>query len=117
MFAEWGARTLIRLSPVGIPRTQQMSLDLPVLLFTMALAIGTAPVFGVIPLFVAAGGNTNETLKASAKSMGAAPRTRRLRDVLVIAEVALALILLIGAGLGASCGSAPSIPGFSRVRS
>lgn len=76
-----------------------MQLDGTVLLFSLALSLVTGVLFGVIPAFAAAKLDVNETLKEGGKGAGAGPHRNRTQGILVVSEVALALILLIGAGL------------------
>jgi putative ABC transport system permease protein len=74
-----------------------VALDAPVVAFTMLLALGTGLLFGVVPALVSSG-NLNETLREGGRQ-GGGPRSRRVLGTLVVAEVALSLVLLAGAGL------------------
>lgn len=80
-----------------VPRLDQVALDLPVVLFTMGLAAGTGLLFGMAPALVAAR-QVGDALREGGRH-GAGPRSRRLLGGLVVAEVALSLVLLTGAGL------------------
>ena len=82
---------------IPVPRLDQVALDLPVMAFTMAVALGTGVVFGLLPA-VFATGSANDAMREGGRH-GAGPRSRRLLGSLVIAEVALSLVLLAGAGL------------------
>jgi putative ABC transport system permease protein len=82
---------------IPVPRLQQVTLDLPVLAFTMLLALGTGLLFGMVPALLASG-NTNDALREGGRH-GGGPRSRRALGTLVVAEVALSLVLLAGAGL------------------
>ncbi|MGH9346524.1 MAG: ABC transporter permease [Vicinamibacterales bacterium] len=82
---------------IPVPRLEQVALDGPVLAFTMALALGTGVLFGVVPAFIASG-STTEALHEGGRH-GGGPRSRRVLGTLVVAEVALSLVLLAGAGL------------------
>jgi putative ABC transport system permease protein len=82
---------------IPVPRLEQVTLDAPVLAFTMLLAIGTGLLFGVIPAIVASG-HLTEALREGGRH-GGGPRSRRVLGALVVAEVALSLVLLAGAGL------------------
>ncbi len=82
---------------IPVPRLEQVALDLPVLAFTFALAVGTGLLFGLIPALLAAA-TANDALREGGRH-GASPRSRRALGALVIAEVALSLVLLAGAGL------------------
>ena len=95
--ATWGVRALVALSPPGIPRLHDVAVDGRVLLFTATLTGLTAFVFGLVPALHAARTDAVEALSAVARS--GAPRGRLARRALVVAEVALAFVLVIGAGL------------------
>ncbi|HVS66139.1 MAG TPA: ABC transporter permease [Thermoanaerobaculia bacterium] len=97
--AQLAVRLAIRLLPGAIPFSERVRLDLPVLLFTLGLTVLTAVLCGAAPLF-AAGRRRLEALLRSAvgRSTGSAAR-QRLQRVLVVTTVALALVLLVGAGL------------------
>ncbi len=82
---------------IPVPRLDQVSLDLPVVFFTLALALGTGLIFGLVPALFAAN-HANDQLRAGGRH-GAGPASRRALDTLVVAEVALSLVLLAGAGL------------------
>jgi putative ABC transport system permease protein len=82
---------------IPVPRLEQVALDLPVLAFTFALAVGTGLLFGLVPALLAAA-TANDALREGGRH-GASPRSRRALGALVIAEVALSLVLLAGAGL------------------
>ena len=82
---------------IPVPRLEQVTLDIPVLAFTMLLAIGTGLLFGVIPAVVASG-HMAEALREGGRH-GRGPRSHRILGTLVVAEVALSLVLLAGAGL------------------
>jgi putative ABC transport system permease protein len=83
--------------PDGIPRLQEARVDVPVLLFTLTLSLLTGLLFGLFPALQASGPNLTEALKEGERGWSG-PR-QRLRSVLVVAEVALTLMLLVGAGL------------------
>ena len=94
-----GVRALIAMSSQQIPGMADTSLHPLVLVFTMLLAIGTGLVFGLVPAIAVLRGNTAAFMKEDA-SRGSASRTTGLtRTALVVAETALALVLLVGAGL------------------
>jgi predicted permease len=97
----WGARSLVALFPerIPLPRLEQTRLDALVLLFTLGLALLTGILFGLIPALRAARPDLYEGLKEGGRSATSGPRSRRLRNLLVIAETALSLVLLTGAGL------------------
>ena len=98
LVAKWGTDILVALAPASIPRAQESSLDLPVLGFTLALSLLTGLIFGTVPAWTASRTHLAETLKEGGRESTGAPH-RRLRGALVVSEVALALVLLISAGL------------------
>ncbi len=82
---------------IPVPRLDQVALDSTVVWFTLALAVGTGLVFGVVPAFFATG--INQDVIRDGGRHGSGPRARRVLNALVITEVALSLVLLVGAGL------------------
>jgi len=99
LLAAWGASALGRLVALYLPRAGEIELSLPVLGFTAFLIILTGIVFGLIPALQASRADLQGVLKDSGRGSSAgAPRTR-MRAALVVAEVAVALMLLAGAGL------------------
>jgi predicted permease len=82
---------------IPVPRLDQVALDLPVVWFTLALALGTGLLFGLVPALFATS-TANEALREGGRH-GGGPRSRRALGTLVVAEVALSLVLLAGAGL------------------
>ncbi|MGH9897955.1 MAG: FtsX-like permease family protein, partial [Pyrinomonadaceae bacterium] len=99
LLAWWGTRALIALSPPGLMDLRHVSVSLPVLGFTFALALLTGIIFGLVPALEAARFNLNDSLKEGGKNIGGGSRSRRLRNFFVVTQVALALVLLVGAGL------------------
>lgn len=98
LLAYWGVGLLISASPPGIPRLNDAGIDLQVLGFAVGVSVLTGIVFGLAPAFQASKTDLNETLKEGGRS-GASASRHRLRSGLVIFEVAVSLVLLIGAGL------------------
>jgi putative ABC transport system permease protein len=98
LLAVWGVDLLLRLKPEGIPRLDDVRIDGTVILFTVAVALVTGVLFGVVPASSATRG-LNETLKESGRGAVGNRGGQRLRAVLVVAELALAVMLLAGAGL------------------
>jgi putative ABC transport system permease protein len=92
-----GTKLSVGLAPSNIPRLNEVSVDLRVLAFTGAVALLTGVVFGLLPAIHASRPDLNEFLKEG--SRGSSGGRRQMRDSLVVAEVALALVLVIGAGL------------------
>ena len=94
-----GVGILISLSPGSIPRLSEIGVDSRVLAFTLGVSLLTGIIFGLLPALQASNPNLNETLKEGGRSSVEGTRGGRLRNVLAATEVALALVLLIGAGL------------------
>ncbi len=82
---------------IPVPRLDQVALDLPVVAFTMLIALGTGVLFGLFPALMATS-SANDALREGGRH-GSGPRSRRVLGALVVAEVALSLVLLTGAGL------------------
>jgi len=94
----WTRRLLVRLAPAGIPRLESSGLDVRVLLFTLLLAVVTGVLFGLFPAWQVSASRPVETLKSNTRSV-AGGAVMRWRSVLMAAEIALSMVLLIGAGL------------------
>lgn len=99
LLAYWGVRVLASASPENIPHLKDVSIDGRVLVFTLVISVITGLIFGLAPAMEASNPNLNETLKEGSKGSGTSFGKNRLRGMLVISELALALVLLIGAGL------------------
>ena len=99
MLAYWGVRALVMLGPSNIPRIEEISVDGRVLLFTLIVSILTGLLFGLGPAITASRAQINEVLKTAGRSSMASIRSRRVRNTLVVVEVAMSVVLLIGAGL------------------
>jgi predicted permease len=95
----WGIRVLVALSPAQIPRVETVGIDGRVLLFMMAVSIFTGVVFGMAPASQSSDTNLGDALKEGGRGSTEGLRQNRMRDVLVASEFALALVLLVGAGL------------------
>jgi len=98
MLALWGMDLLLSAIPIDIPFWMKFDLDGRVLGFTAACSLLTGFVFGTAPALEASNPDLNETLKEGGRS-GAGGGRHRLRSLLVVAEIALSLVLLVGAGL------------------
>ncbi len=92
-----GTRAVAHLEAVSVPLLQGVRVDAAALAFTLALAIVTGIVFGLAPAFGASDAVLNDALKESAR--GSTGRRTWVRDALVVAEIAFASVLLVGAGL------------------
>jgi predicted permease len=96
----FGIKALVRAIPEGLlPREAVIRLNLPVLLFSLVVAAATSVLCGLVPALRTARKDLVEPLRDSAKGAGGGFRGRRLNSALVVAEVALSLVLLAGAGL------------------
>src|SRR5262249_51845065 len=96
--AHWGIGVIRGLSPASLPRVEEMRVDLRALAFAFSAIIATTFIFGLGPAFRAVEPSSRDELKAGGRAMGSS-RQHRLRGALVTAEVALAVVLLVGAGL------------------
>ena len=98
-----GVRALLQINPGNIPRVgdfgEQVSLDWRVLLFTLAVSILTGVVFGLVPAFSVSRTDLNVTLKESGSRSGGSASQNKARSILVVTEMALALVLLVCAAL------------------
>jgi len=99
LLAVWGTDLLLALAPRALPRVHDITLDWRVLTFTAFVTIATGLLFGLMPAIQLSSGDLNGTLKEGGRSVTGASGANRTRSALVIAEVALSLILLAGAGL------------------
>ena len=98
--AAWlGTRALRPLIPPTIPRAEQVAVDWRVVAFTVLIATAAGLVFGMVPAWRAMRPNLVDVLQESGRGSTATRRARRLSDVMVGTEIALALMLLVGAGL------------------
>jgi len=93
LLAQWGIIVLVALAPAELPRAAEIRIDAAVLIFSVAVSVLTGVAFGVIPAFASARIDVRDALHAS--SRGATAGGRRLRGLLVSAEVALAVVLLV----------------------
>lgn len=98
ILAQWSVEALLALKPDELPRMDSIGLDLRVLGFTMLVAVLTGLIFGIAPAWSGSRVDLNAALKDGERG-GASTARRRLRSSLVVVEMAMALILLIGAGL------------------
>jgi putative ABC transport system permease protein len=95
-----GIRLLVAINPANIPRLSEIDIDGRVLGFTLLISLLTGVIFGLVPALQATKPDLNETLKAEgARGSTGGIRKQRVRSLLVISEVALTVLLLIGAGL------------------
>jgi putative ABC transport system permease protein len=100
LIASWGTKLLFKLIPTGIlPTGVEITMNVQVLLFTLAVSLVTAFIFGLWPAIQGSRTQTREALQAASKRSTAGAGARRAQSVLVVAEVALSLVLLVMAGL------------------
>ncbi|HXG68907.1 MAG TPA: ABC transporter permease, partial [Blastocatellia bacterium] len=99
MLTYWLLDLFASLVPTDIPRIEAVEINVPVLLFTCGLTLLVAFICGLAPSFFASKVNLNEALNAGSSKVGGERRGNRLRGALVVAEIAITLVLLIGAGL------------------
>jgi putative ABC transport system permease protein len=97
--ASWGTSALVAFGPADIPRLTDTALDGRVLLATLLLSLVTALVFGLAPAMQGAAADPAEALRAGGRAASAGRARQRFRIALVVSEVALSVVLLVGAGL------------------
>jgi putative ABC transport system permease protein len=98
LLAFWATRALTALAATGMPRADQIRLDGPALVFALAASIVTSAIFGLLPALFLSRQDLTDALKEGGRqhTAGAA---RGVRELLIVAEVALSIVLLVGAGL------------------
>jgi len=99
LLAWWGTNALRPLIPANVPRANTIGLDLPVLAFTATVTIAAGLLVGLVPAWRAMRPNLLDVLQESSRGSTGSRGTRRLSDVMVVAEVGMALMLLVSAGL------------------
>ena len=99
LVAWWGTKALVALSPPALIDLKNVTVSLPVLAFTFGLSLLTGIVFGLVPAFEATRFDLNDSLKEGGKNIGGSAGGQRIRNLFVVTQVALALVLLVGAGL------------------
>ncbi|PYT06402.1 MAG: hypothetical protein DMF60_09450, partial [Acidobacteria bacterium] len=99
LLAAWGIDLLLALSPQNLPRINAIGINGPVLGFTLAISIVTGVLFGLLPALKAAQPGLHEVLKGGSKASVSGVGRNWLRSALIVGELALAVILLTGAGL------------------
>ena len=97
ILAKWGTAATIVAVPRSIPRAEEIGLDLRVLLFTLCISVITGLVFGLMPALRSSRANIGETLKDTGRTISSS--RSRAQAVFVVGEMAMALVLLVGAGL------------------
>lgn len=99
LLAVWGLDLLVSMSPRDIPRIDEIRIDRAVLGFTLGVSVLTALLFGLFPAWQSSRPDLNDSLKEGGRDSRSGARGRRIRSALVVAEIALSLVLLVGAGL------------------
>lgn len=100
LFLAWaGIKTLVGMSPEGLPRISEIGLNGPVLGFTLAVSLLTGIVFGLAPMLRFSPRDLGRDLRDGERGSTGGRHHRRLRSVLVVSEVGVALVLLVGAGV------------------
>jgi putative ABC transport system permease protein len=99
VLAVWWSDLLVTLGKQNIPRALQVGLDWRVLTFTLVLSVLTGIVFGLVPAIHSSKTDLTESLKEGTRGSGEGARRNRVRGVLVVSELAIAVVLLVGAGL------------------
>jgi predicted permease len=99
LIAWWGIHTLVSLVPPGVPRIEQSSIDRVVLAFTLGISLLSSLIFGLAPALRAARVSLSESLKEGGRGSAGTRGRDWLRSALISAEVALSVLLLVGAGL------------------
>src|SRR5437016_3688959 len=92
-------RVLAAIAPTGLPRVREISINGPVLLFTLLISLLASILFGAIPIFKYAGARLSTGIREGGRALSQSREQHRARSVLVVVQVALALVLLICSGL------------------
>ncbi|HKB67849.1 MAG TPA: ABC transporter permease, partial [Pyrinomonadaceae bacterium] len=99
LLAIWGVALMMKLLPPDFPRAGEINLDWRVLAFTLFASILTGILFGLAPALQISKTDVQESLKESGRGSSGSRRHNRLRNLLIVGEVALSVVLLVGAGL------------------
>jgi putative ABC transport system permease protein len=99
LIATWGVSLLSGNAVAGLPRAQAIGVAWPVVFFALGLSVVTGVVFGLVPALQSTKFDIRESLNEEGRGSSSGVRHRRMREVLVVAEIGLALVLLVGAGL------------------
>jgi putative ABC transport system permease protein len=99
LIAWWGTNLLVALKPENLPRLQEINVDFRVFAFTLGVSVLTGLIFGLLPAWTTSRVAASEGLKESGRSSTSSRAQQRVRSALVVGELAVALILLVGASL------------------
>jgi predicted permease len=99
LLAAWGTNALIVLAPASVPRLNEVHADGWVLGFTLLISLTSSAFFGLAPALQASRTNLNECLKAGSTRTGMGETSSRIRNALVVAQIALSVVLVIASGL------------------
>ncbi len=99
LLAVWGLEALVALAPREVPRLELVQMNGTVLAFSLVVCTLTGLLFGLAPALHASKPDLNECLKEGGRTLAGSRRSHRLRNVLVVTEIGLALVLLVGTGL------------------
>jgi putative ABC transport system permease protein len=99
LLALWSTNVVKRIGPVILPRADEIQIDKTVLGFALVVSLFTGLIFGLAPAYYSSKINLNEMLKEGGRAAGTGVRGNRVRSLLVVAEFAMALVLVISAGL------------------
>ena len=97
--AVWGLKALLAIAPADLPRLADVTIDNRALLFTLAITLLTSLIFGLVPAVQSVNANANESLKDGSSEGNRGGTGRRIGNLLIAGEVALAVMLLVGSGL------------------
>jgi predicted permease len=97
--AYWALRLLVTIAPASLPRLENITIDPQVLLFTLAISLAAGLLFGLIPVIKYAAPGVAATLRAGGRTLSQSKEAHRARNTLVVLQMALAVVLLISAGL------------------
>ena len=95
----WSRRWIVAMLPADLPRLPEVQFDGGMIAIGLALSIAAGAAFGIVPAVQVSGVNPGDSLKDAGRGGGAGRRERRFRGALVAAEIAISLVLLVGAGL------------------
>ena len=99
LLAYWGTSLLVSFKPENLPRLSEIGVDGRVLAFTLGISVLTGLIFGLVPAWAASRGRVGDALREGGRGATAGSARQRLRSTFVVLELAVALVLLVGAGL------------------